>query len=81
MADIDHVDATTFGIAVGLVDEDGKDPQWVRMVVAAKGFGDINIDAAREWLRQNPKGCRCAKCSRVVVKASREVPMQLDMFG
>ena len=43
----DHVDAMTYGIAVGLVDERGKDPDWVRMVVRTKGFGDIDIDAAR----------------------------------
>lgn len=58
-----HVDALGYWIAVVLVD-DGHDPDWVRMVMQAKGHGDIDLDEARAWLLANPKGCRCQICTR-----------------
>lgn len=87
MTSADHVDAMTYGIAVGLVDERGKDPDWVRMVVRAKGFGDIDINAARRWVAANPDGrCKCADClksrreaaARQVVRPP--VPVQGSLF-
>lgn len=91
MAD-DCVDVMTFKIAVAMVDEGGKDPAWVRMVVAAKGFGDIDIDHARIWLAANPNGCPCQRCAaqaahwRAVYARQRDEvrrirPKQLDLFG
>gem|GEM_PF-7054053 len=81
-----HVDASTYWIAVSLVDDDGRDPAWVQMVVKAKGFGNIDIDAARAWLAANPKGCRCGTClpPRPPPPPPRRVdarPRHPDLFG
>ncbi|WP_041527360.1 hypothetical protein [Paracoccus aminophilus] len=69
----DHVDATVFWIAVALVDRDGKAPDWVRRVVREKGWGDIDIDAARIWIDANPAGCACRLCRPTG-------PAQLSLF-
>lgn len=80
-----HVNAWVFDIAVGLVDQYGKDPAWVLMVMKAKGHGDVDIDAARVWLLANPKGCQCTSCRppRPSSPARRVDPplRQLDLFG
>lgn len=58
-----HIDVTGYWIAVSLVDDNRRDPDWVRMVMKANGHGDIDIVAARLWLAANPKlKCGCEQC-------------------
>lgn len=74
-----HIDATGYWIAVALVDEDGCDPSWVQMVMREKGHGHIDIDEARQWLRDNPKArCVCERCAPKAIKAeARQVQLML----
>ncbi|KPF47080.1 hypothetical protein IP76_01915 [Rhizobium sp. AAP43] len=75
-----HIDATGYWIAVSLVDDVGRDPSWVLMVMREKGHGDIDLDEARQWLKDNPKAmCSCARCSPKVEKAKPQ-PVQLSFL-
>ena len=75
-----HIDATGYWIAVSLVDDDGRDPAWVRMVMREKGHGNIDLDEARQWLKGNPRAmCSCAQCSPKVEKPKPQ-PVQLTFL-
>ena len=75
----DHVDASVLWIVVTLVDQDGKEPEWVRMVARAKGHGDIDIDAARIWLAANPDGCACPWCRSQRVRWGKQLAAALQL--
>lgn len=56
-------EASSYWIAVAMVDESGKDPEWVRHVMKVKTGLDIDLDEARQWLAENGQRCRCRRCT------------------
>lgn len=75
-------------IAASLV-EGGRDLAWVRMVMAEKGHGEIDLDRAREWRASGGTRCLCVPCEQSWrrqlqafrgVEASTSASEQLSLF-